>query len=453
MQLSEGLAGDSKFQSIMASIVRDCLQANLDNGLPERFSKRLATSRADLSFALLQRLVEVAPFGDDARSVLNSAWALLRGQSSEIATLLVGDDAVYYRTLLRILYLSLQPHASSEQSRVDRGHDNVEKERSGARAKQAKDIEPLVLEMLRSIVAHSFRSLIVHLHEDPSKVEPADFALLTAIMRTAFQVPGVANYSERLLTHFDDERTAQYASTLLSWSDQLTTGNDPIYGELSITFLLELSNLPILAESLVLTGTFAQVATTNLFNFFRKPGGVGPFDQPARMYSIWVRGFLPLAINLLSAIGPPIAAELSTTLNQFEAQLSRASHGLGVKLSPVAPGPHTGHITLTMAAEAHALALITTVLKRFRESGASLGIVPSDLVELPWDSAGVREDLETRLQRRNNLRNNIVPTDEHEEAWSRQQPLNAQGECENRLEEKVVGELTAALSLLGNTEF
>ena len=453
MQLGEGLAGDREFQKTMALIVRDCLQANLDNALPELVFERLATSRVDLAFTLLQRLIEVSPFGEDAKTILRSAWALLRGQGSDIATMLSGDNALYYRNVLRVLYLSLQVHVSSERPRSgNQDHGQTGKAASDAMTKKAKEIEATVLEILETVVAQGFRSLIVLLHENSEKVQPSDFALLVAIMRTALQIPGVATYSERLITFFDDERTSQYASTLLSWADQLATDGDPIYGELSMTFLLELSNLPALAESLVVSGTFAQATTTNLLNWFRKSGGHGPFDEPRRLYNIWTRGFLPLTINLLSAIGPPIAAELSTTLNQFEAQLSRASHSLGVKLSPVSSGPNTGYVTLSMANETHALALITTILNRFRESGSSLGIVASDLVELPWDSAGVREDLETRLQRRNNLRNNIVPTDEHEEALSRQKPLNAEGGSENRLEEKVVSELTAALSLLGNTE-
>ena len=450
MQLSEGLPDDKGFQETMALIVTDCLHANMDNTLPELVFERLATSRADLAFTLLQRLVEVTPVGEESREILNSAWALLRVQGSDIATLLVGDNAAYYRTLLRVLYLSLQTHVLSNAPRSVRDHDHVERDRSNARAKKAKEIEAYVLEILETIVARGFRSLIVALHEDSNGVHHADFALLIAIMRTALQVPGVASYSERLLTFFEDERTAQYASTLLSWSDQLATDGDPVYGELSMTFLLELSNLPTLAESLVVSGTFAQATTTNLFNSFRKPGGKGPFDEPTRLYCIWARGFLPLVINLLSSIGPPIAAELSTTLSQFEAQISRASHCLGVKLS--SSGPNAGYVTFSMANEVHALALITTILNKFRESGSSLGIVTSDLVELPWDSSGVREDLETRLQRRNNLRNSIVPTDEHEEAWSRQKPMNAKGDCESRLEEKVIGELKAALSLLGNTE-
>ena len=452
LQLSDGLADDRSFQTTMATIIRDCLQANLDNTLPERFFERLAVSRADLAFTLLQRLTEVVPDSEDAKGLLEPAWALIQNQGDDIAALLVGENGPYNRTLLRLLYLALQPHASIDVSRTTKDHDNVERDRSDARAKRAKEVEATVLEILGSVVARGFRSLIVLLHDNTDKVDPADFVLLIAIMRTALHLPGVASHSDRLLMHFDDERTAQYAGTLLSWSDQLATGGDPIYGELSIAFLLGLSSVPALAESLAVNGTFSQLATTNLFNSFRRPGGIGPFDHPPRLYSIWARGFLPLVINLLSSIGPPIAAELSSTLSQFDAQLSRASHSLGAKLSPVAPGPHAGQISLAMAAEAHALALISSVLKKFRESGSSLGIVPSDIVDLPWDAAGVREDIETRLQRRNNLRHCIVPTDEHEEAWARLKPLAAQAGAENRLEEKVVAELTAALALLGSAE-
>ena len=432
----------------MASIIQACLVANLENTLPETIFGRLATSRADLAFILLQSLIQTAPNGDDVQGIIDSAWPLVQQQGTDVASLLIGDESAYYRTLLRILYLSLQPHTSAERLRRARTTDNVEKERSDAKAKRAKKVEVITLELLGIIVARGFRSMIIALHEDPSRVLPSDFALLIAILRTALQVPGVSSYSERLLSYFEDEKTVQYASTLLSWSDQLATERDPVYGELSISFLVELSNLPVLAESLVVSGTFAQIALTNTLKPLRILEGVGPFDEPRRLFDVWSRGLLPLVINIIASVGPPIAAELSEFLRQFQAQLVRASQSFGVKLSPVPADAYAGYVTLSVAAEAHALALITQILQDFRESGPSLGIVASDVVQLQWDSAGVREDLETRLQRRNNLRNSIVPMDEQEEMWSRQKPLNKRGTCENRLEEKVVSEMIATLSLL-----
>ena len=446
------MADDQRFRKTMASVIRECLKANLENSLPEPIFQKLAASRVSLAFALMQCLITAAPNSDDAKSIIEPAFLLVNSQDFDIATCLTGDNAPYIRVLLRILCLSLEAHLQKGQHRRSKQSHAVA---SGMESlvKTDSKVESVVLEILGSIAARGFRSLISLLHEDSTKVRPEDFGLITAIMRTALQVPGISSYSERLLTYFEDERTVQYASTLLSWSHHLMDNRDPLYGELSMTFLTELSNMPVLAESVAVGGTFGQITTATLFNYFRRPGGTGPFDEPTRMFNIWTRGFLPFVINLLSAIGPPIAVEISNTLKMLEPQISRASTSFGVKLSSQPPGPTTGYITLSMAGEAHSLALLWVVLNRFRESGSSLGIITTELLEMPWDAAGVREDLESRFQRRNHLRNSIVPTDDREQAWSRQKPLRIGGGSENKLEEKVVGEMRAALALLGNTEF
>ena len=417
------------------------MKSNLENTLPELIFNKLAQSRADLAFLLLQQLIDAAPAGIDAKGILKPAWETLYSYAPDLGTALTGDEAEYVRTLLKILYLSLQAHLDSNLV----ANTPVE-------SREAIRSTTTILEILGIAVARGFRSLTTRLHENPSKVLPADFALINAILRTALHVPGVDKHPEELVIYFSDENTSRYASTLLSWSHQLVVDNDPIFGEISITFLLEQSSVPALAESIVIGGCLSQIASTNLVNYFRRPGGAGPFDQPSRVYSIWTRGILPLMINLLRAIGGPIASEIASFLNQFKPQLARASNSFDIKPSPKPKEIHSGYVNLAMASEVRSLALITTILGIFREAGASAGIVAADIAQLEWDRAAVKEDLEGRLQRRNTLRDSIIATHEREEAWSRQKATNPRGGSENRLEEKVVEELAAALSILEDEE-
>ena len=442
IQLSSALATDVDFQKSLTRVAEDCLLSNQGNTLPEAIFERLSQSRADLAFALLQRTVATIRHSEEAKGVLKIAWDTLRGHAPDVGIALTGTRGDYTRTLMKILYLSLQAHTEDPATR---GLDATTNRREGT-----KKGYPLstVLEILGTVVAHGFRSLTTLLHDDSSLVLAADYALINSILRSSLRVPGIERHTEQLVTQFSDDNTARYASTLLSWSDQLAVDNDPIFGELTMTFLVELSSVPALAEAIAVAGILTQISTAKIMDYFRRSGGIGQFDEPTTVYGIWYRGVLPLVLNLLSAIGAPIAAEVSAFLAQFRGQLARASTAFDIKPSSLPHMPGASYLTLSNASEAQSLALITKILDMFREAGPSAGIVASDVMELEWDRVQVKEDLDNWLQRRKAL---IVATNEKEEAWARQSAVD-KGSAESRLEEKIVEEMRATLALLGNGE-
>lgn len=433
----------------MITIVIDCLESNADTSLPEVIFEKLAQERVELAFTLLQRLIEVKAPVSEVRSILETAWNALRPYSTDLGSAIYGDNADYYRTLLKILSLALRAHTSVISTKNPESSVGSSSERASVQRAASASPETLkiALEILGMVVARGFRSLTTALHDDRSRVLPADFALITAILRTLLSVPGIESHATHLISQFSDHQTARCASTLLSWSDQLATNGDPIFGELSILFLLELSSIPALAESLAVDGMLTQISNTNLVQNLRQVRGMGPFDPPGRMFSIWSRGILPLYLNLLHAVGPPIAVEISTALNNYPRQLARASCNFDGK-GPSPNDPAAGFITLSMVSEAQTMAVITNVLDTFREAGASAGVNANDIVELKWDRVQIKEDIENWMQRRAALRDKIVPTNQKEEAWARQQPLQAGSGSDNRLEEKVVLDLNTVLILL-----
>ena len=430
----------------MAVAVTNCLKANAENQLPEIIFERLAESRANLAFTLLQRLLEVRSIEVEVKAILPVAWDIVRRQDPNLGSALNGDNADYYRILLKILYLALQPHIFDAGTASPEDLSASTAKGSTARSQTRSHVQ-IGLEVLSTIAAQGFRSLTIVLHDSPALIHPTDFSLVTAILRSVLHLPNLSRNTAHLISAFSDSQTARCASTLLSWADQLATNGDPIYGELSILFLLEMSSIPVLAESLAVEGVMSQILTTNLVRALQGRA-FGPFDQPARMYGIWSRGILPLLLNLLHAVGPPIASEVSAVLNQFPNQLARASNTLTSNPRTSAKDP-TGYITLGMVSEALTLSLIVTILQAFREAGASAAVLPNEIEEVKWDKGQVKEEIEGWLQRRGTLSEKIMPSDEKEERWSKQKPVNGAGGTENRLEEKVVEEMQGVLGVLG----
>ena len=429
----------------MAVAATDCLKANAENIMPDAIFQRLVQSRADLAFQLMQRLHEVESVETEVKSLLSVAWDTLRTHSPDLGAALDGDGAAYYRLLLRILYLALQAHTSPDSTPKE--HPDSSQAEVVKRPSTASLYMQTALEILSKLVAQGFRSLTIILHDTPNRVHPSDFSLVTAILRSILHIPDLTRNTTQLLSAFSDAQSARCASTLLSWSDQLATSGDPVYGELSIHFLLEISSVPALAESLAVEGVLSHVLSTNLVRLLQSRA-FGPFDTPPRMYAIWAKGILPLLLNLLHAVGAPLAAEISAALNTFPHQLSNASNIFTATRRASAKDPKAEYITLSMASEAVNLALITTILQTLCEAGASASVIAGQVEEVEWDRAQVKEDAEVWLQRRGGLRERIVPTNEREEGWERAKTVRQDGGCESVVEEKIVEEMRSVVGIL-----
>ena len=421
-------------------IMKSCLEANQQGRIPERFFEDLAQARADIALMLAQRFTRQTQRDEKIIDVLHLAWKVIQENAPSIGDALTSTDAEYVRTLLKLLYLLLGASATIVSSRD-----------TWDRAKDETDVG-LALDVLDKVASQPFRTLINALHNNPSKIMPADFAMINALLRSCLHFPGVDRHPQALCAMFVDNGAVRLASTLLSWADQLAVNGDPVYGEISTDYLVELSRVSILAESMLVGGFLDEMLTARLFQLYRRPGGIGPFEEPARMYSIWTRGMLPLLINILSAVGAPAASDISTFLNLFQPQLERASGSFDLGAPTQPRKTSAGGITLAMASEAQSLSLLAAILTQFREAGASAGIVGADVAELPWDGAAVRLDLETLLQRQNTLRAQLVPLGAREEAWARERPTSSGSKAESRYEEMVVKDMGTTLSLLGSDD-
>ncbi len=442
------------FQKSLAKVVGACLRSNSQSNLPENIFHQLMQTRADFAFVLLQRLAETKSTEPDVKDVLSITWDTIRLSSSNLELAMLGPEADYYRSLFKILFLALQFHIHAMPEPSSTSEKGLTGSPSANQTKPQTSLETprILLDILATLVFPGFRTLTTQLHDDSqqSLASAGDFVLLTAILRAALRVPGAEMFYSQILTRLADHQTTRYATTLFSWSDQLTIEGDPIYGELSILFLLELSSIPSFAEYLATEGILTHLSNANITNQFRRSSGRGPFDEPPRLYSIWTRGILPLCLNLLNGVGAQMAAEIAAFLNQFPNQLARAANSFASKPpTSETTTATTNHITLAAASEVHSLALIDIIINNYRAAGPSAGVVADEIAELRWDKAQVKEDLEGWLQARSALSQRIVPMDEKEGAWVREKPVKSASGAENKLEEKVVGEMRSALVCLG----
>ena len=459
VELAEAEAKEPSVEAVdkLVQLTRQCLKlaaADSNRELPDSVTEQLRALRLDLAYVLLQKLTALPLALNKLTDMFVIAWNTLRSLQPDFENAFTKDDPDRYRLLLRILFLTTQPLVKvtpKDDTRTLR-MSVLEADRREGEAERNQRLERSsdLLEVLDRVVAKGFHSLsaIVHSHNS-SICSPSDFVLVTAILQSILSIPGISIlYPEITQTFTTSNDSIRYAISLFSWSDQLAISGDPIHGELSILFLLELSTVPHMAEAMAVEGVLSSLSCANLMRYYTRPHGTGPFDVPPRLHSIWVKGILPLCLNLLDAVGAPIAAEIVSFLNQFSNQLRRLNAALANRTGRPGPRPGESHMTLGIASETHSLALISLAVERYRAAGASTGTLERDVPQLSWDARAAREDVEDWVNGAVTYADRVVPVNERDAVLARQAPVNKESGFQNRLEERVFEELRMALGCL-----
>ncbi len=439
-------------QGLIKAVDR-CLTANADpaTDMDVPAMHEVVEIRAEMAFAILSRLVALRVEDDGMKGLLFTAFDVVMKVGGDYAVATAQEGVGYWRTALQVLYLAIQPHVYMASGHSTRSTNGT----SSTAETKAEFLDPAVagvlVEIVAKVVAPGFRALCGNLHTSIDMAQPADFALLTAILRAVLSVKGIEAVHAQIAEAVASSSVVRGALSLYSWSDRLAENmsgdgeQDPIYGELSILFLVALSTVPTVAEQMALSGVLAQLASANLSNYFRKPNGKSPFDEPRRMFAIWSEGFLPLALNLLDAVGAPVAADVATFLNSFPPQLQRAEMALENRV-PSVRHPHAGAVTLGLVSEAHNLCLVAHLLSVLVAHAADAGIDANDIPALLFDAVKVREDVVGLARQRTSLASRIVAVGEREEVWAR----TSAGGTDNVLLAKVVREIEGVVAWGGD---
>ena len=425
----------------MLQVAEKCLDSNQAAEAPENIFIRITQSRANLSLTLLQRLADSSSLPKDISQLLITVSTTL----SSVENPFGAEQIHYYRTLLKILYVVLRGSRHSQNAEAQTVSTSV-------------SVTQLVLNVLDRVVAQGFRTLVTLIHESGSPTSPEDVALITAILQACLSIPGIDQCQTQILNIMASNDALHVATSLFSWADKLADRGDPVYGELALLFLLELSALPAIAEQLTCDGLLGHLTSAPVTGYMRR-ANVSPFAEnpgASRCYGIWAKGMLPILLNVLGALGPTIAPEVTAVLNQIPNLLAASTErfeapGLSrtaTMMRDEAGAPPRFVMTLLAVSEIHSQALLTRVLAALRPGGPgpSGGRDNSDLA-VTWDAAGVLENVEFWLSSRKVLRERLVPLGSREAEWRATKATEGSG-CENKLEEKIVSQLEAVRDVL-----
>ncbi|KAJ0118320.1 hypothetical protein J7T55_009103 [Diaporthe amygdali] len=437
---------------IMMQVTEQCLVSNQGNQGPERIFQRITQSRANLAMVLVQRLTDASLVAKDIAELLEVIWTTLNGIDNPFTP----DQIQYWRTMLRMLYVVLRGYRTSPAAdgiEAEGGAQKTTRSRPAQRVREINtdgdrivEVLQCVLNILQRVVAQGFRSLVALIHDPVVAVLPEDLALLTAILQACLCLPGIDQVSGQVLNIMISEDVGQAATSLLSWADKLAVKGDPVYGELSILFLLQLSNVPVIAEHLASDGLLGQLTSANITTHIQRPN-VSPFADNVgaqRCYDIWAKGILPLLLNVLSApgLGPNVATEVACVLNQFPNLLHSSVDRIEAPgMSRTTTRGSSQYVTLLGVSEINSLALLTQVLGKYRSE------FNHEIPEVSWDSATALENVDYWLTSRKILRERLLPLGQREADW---RTMKTGIEEVSVLEQKVVSLLETVKEVLGD---
>jgi len=441
--LSAWMFNDAALQAEMAKTAVKCLDANAEADLQQPGMDGVIKIRTEMAFFIVSELVSLRSSDATMKGLLFSTWRLVGSSPVDYDVATAAEDLQYYRTILQILYLALQPHVylAPHESRKSRGPSATDETQIDL---LDPNVAACLVQIMSQVIAPAFRALCGNLHTSIDRAQPSDFARITALLKAILSVPGVSAIFPQIAEVTASMSLIRGSLSLFSWSDRLAEvmDQDPVYGEVAMKFLLTLSTIRPVAEQIAIDGALVQLSSANLSNYFRKPGGKTPFSEPRRMFAIWSEGFLPLCLNLLDAVGPPIAAEVANFLDSFPEQLQRANTSLENR-EATRQNPFAGSITLGLASEAHSLCLIALILASDTARGAAEGIDAADVPALTFDHTKVKDDALGVLRMKTSLASRLVPMNAREEEWAADG--SGSGE-ENTLLRKALKELSGLCS-------
>ncbi|KAI0805243.1 nucleoporin subcomplex protein binding to Pom34-domain-containing protein [Xylaria sp. FL0064] len=397
LELSNCLPDNDTLKKQSIQVSQQCLEANQEIQTHDQVFERLAESRVNLALMLVQRVVNSSPSPGDVAQLLNSLWATVSSYQEPYTP----RNISIYRTLLRVLYVTLRT--------LVRSYGQVDFNTS-VRDSQGNSISPAivsqtVLGILDVVVCKGFRTVVALIHDSDAVVSTNDVIIINAILQACLCIPGMDHSQPQILNILAAHNAVQAAVSLYSWADKLAEQGDPVYGELSLLFLLELSALPLVAEQLACDGLLDQITSANLATYLRRPN-VSPFADSVglqRCYSVWAKGIVPILLNMISALGATIAPEVAYVLNQFPNLMQSSIDRFETPDDTQRRLPRdTALITPLSVSEIHSLALITQVLGALRLNNAR------DIPAVEWDSATVLENVDWWIDHRKVLRERLV---------------------------------------------
>ncbi len=278
------------------------LVANIKEVTYPTLSARICTTRAVLVFNLLQS-IKNRRRDDHFGSILVLCWNSLFTGDPNYTEQIASNDRFYCQVMLRMAYFCFQRLDDIKLSQLP-----------------AKTFHPAISGLFDTMVIKTFSKLINMAKS--GKLVSGEMDLVIALLQQILAINEVDIIMSQFVSIVNQSDCMRACLSLFSWSAKLIVEEEPLYGELALLFLLEISIIPDLAEQMAIHGIIDSFLESKVSEELQQ-GGVTSMDNPC-LHRIWAKGMLPLVINLFMHLDTRFANQTKTFLKIFWPQIQFA---------------------------------------------------------------------------------------------------------------------------------
>ncbi|KAH3671800.1 hypothetical protein WICMUC_004558 [Wickerhamomyces mucosus] len=283
-------------------IIQKLLEANNRDGLTISLFEETYRVRIELVFFFLYSIPKKDIDYESNKSILESVLQLIASADVGFLTNLSTNNPQIYRPLLRII---------ADCLRNAKGNPELVESLSG----ELLEFAELVIAKGTTVLFDAVQSCYDKPEVD-DRIE--DILLIISILKSLLLIKPSINFAAKLSTLLVDFNSLRSILNVYSSSHLIKVNEDPIFAELSLTYITELISTNVIAEQLISSGLFSILIQSPISVTIQE-GSVFIQTSP-RLHNIWSNGLLSIVLLLLSKFGVRLLPEISAFVSSFTKQ-------------------------------------------------------------------------------------------------------------------------------------
>jgi nuclear pore complex protein Nup188 len=282
------------------------VETNVSDDLSVPIFRIVIKARMDLAFFILYHVSKASiPVGDV--DLLTTTVKVLTDPNIQFLTFAEdrsgGSDTRLYKQLLKIINLQLDDFAKDDEGDFH--------------------LVQALHSILDVVVIRGMRAVASAMQTNPSAGGVEDVVQITTILRKCLKIEGVTSIYPNLVQQMGDSGCDHAVLSLFSNSLELCISEgDPIFGELSLIYLLEWLNVDIMADHFAASGLFGVLTESSLARAIQE-GTIRPTTDP-RVFGIWTKGILSIMLQFLKQLGSRLLPESIVFIELYSRQFDSA---------------------------------------------------------------------------------------------------------------------------------
>lgn len=413
-----------KIPPTFSRIIMKLLEANIREDKAIELFSEINRARVELSFFFLYSLTQQGSISDDdTQELLRLAVQLVTSHDVDFLLALSSQRSDIYRPLLRVISRLLSSVKGS--------------------AKMVETISSELLDFAELVIAKGSTVLLEAVQSDinaPSvggRIE--DLLLIISLFKGLVAAKPPSSFTTRLSTLFVDFNTLKSILNVYSNAHLLKVNNEAVFAELTLTYMVELISVDVIAEQLISSGLFSTLIRSPI-SLTIQEGGIFVQTSP-QLHNIWTNGLLQIILILMNKFGARLLPEIGAFVDHFSKQFSTtiqswSQDSLAISVPAL---QETEQIIILQRA-------LVTSYKEFGMSSArpvkeSLEIIP--LLDTVEGRTSLHKSLTHLLAHPKYLTSRVLPTTLEE-----QRLFEGEDKVRTALVEKLVSQITEVQQLL-----